>query len=158
MSDEEHGLPETSHSNYLLSIVGAVGSLLLFALVIFIAYLPNRPEPVNAQIVENRLNNLAELEAKQTEQASTYGWINQKDGVVRIPISQAMDIASTRLAKGKPAFAAAEPQKPDASAADKPSPQPAAEKPAEEKAKSGASPDETAEAESAEAEKSAEAK
>lgn len=105
MSDEEHGLPETSHSNYLLSIIGAIGSLLLFALIIFIAYLPNRPGPVNARQVEQRLTNLAEVEAKQTDLASNYTWVNEKEGRVRIPVERAMQLAAARLAKGKPAFA-----------------------------------------------------
>lgn len=105
--DADHAAPETSHSNYYLSFAGAVGSLLLFLFIIFIAYLPNRPSPVNEGIVENRLNNLATVRAAQTDAATTYAWIDEKKGTVRIPVTQAMTLTAERLGKGEPAFAPA---------------------------------------------------
>ncbi|WOO43649.1 hypothetical protein [Rubellicoccus peritrichatus] len=108
--DADHTAPETSHSNYYLSFVGAVGSLLLFLFIIFIAYLPNRPGSVNEDIVENRLNNLATVRAAQKDVATEYAWVNEKEGVVRIPVSQAMKLTAERLGKGEPAFAPAKPK------------------------------------------------
>lgn len=104
--EDEHGALETSHSNYTLSVVGAIGSMLLFGFIIFIAYVPNRPEPVNEDIITQRKATLAEVRAAQNEAATTYAWINKEQGTVRIPVSQAMTLAAKRLAEGKPAFTA----------------------------------------------------
>lgn len=103
MSDE-HGNPETSHSNYTLSVVGGIGSMLLFALIIYIAYVGNRPDSVSAEIVQQRLENLAEVNAAQAKIANNYAWVNKEQGTVRIPLSQAMTLTAERLGKGEPAF------------------------------------------------------
>ncbi|GHC06185.1 hypothetical protein [Cerasicoccus arenae] len=101
MSDAHdlHGAPETSHSNLMLSILGALGTLLLFALIIVIAYyIPAKErEPVNAEIVSERQATLAELKAKETELATSYGVVDQTKGVVRIPIERAMELVVPRL-------------------------------------------------------------
>src|SRR5256885_1267338 len=39
-----------------------------------------------------RENNLAELRKKQADQATTYGWVDQKAGVVRLPIDRAIEL------------------------------------------------------------------
>ena len=98
--DDEHGVLETSHSNYTLSVVGAVGSMLLFGFIIFIAYIPNRPGPVNEDQVEARMTTLAEVTAAQNEAATSYAWIDQDKGTVRIPFSQAMTLTAKRLGQG----------------------------------------------------------
>ncbi|MGE9295269.1 MAG: hypothetical protein ACQKBV_03160 [Puniceicoccales bacterium] len=99
MSDDLHGPPETSHSNYALSILGALGTLLLFALIIFLAYyLPAQDrESANTEIVEQRKTTLAEVEAKQADQATSYGVVNKEEGTVRIPIERAMELVVPSL-------------------------------------------------------------
>ena len=34
----------------LMTVLGGLGAILIFALILFVAYLPNRPEPVDAQV------------------------------------------------------------------------------------------------------------
>ena len=41
-----------------------------------------------------REKNLAELRKKQAEQATTYGWVDQKAGVVRLPIDRAIELTA----------------------------------------------------------------
>jgi hypothetical protein len=41
---------------------------------------------------ETRRAYLAELRAKQAKQAASYGWVDQKAGVVQLPIDRAMDL------------------------------------------------------------------
>jgi hypothetical protein len=41
---------------------------------------------------ETRRAYLADLRKKQSEQASAYGWVDQKAGVVQLPISRAMEL------------------------------------------------------------------
>jgi hypothetical protein len=121
--------PETSHSNYLFSIFGALGSMLLFFIIILIAYVyMQRPAPVDQQIVDNRLAKLADVTAKETALTTEYAWVDQKAGVVRVPVELAMQLAVKEIAaKPEGIFPAA-----DATAA---APAPAADaKPAEDAA------------------------
>jgi hypothetical protein len=68
-------------------------------------YLPGRPTGPQNDVPENlskdlawkatpesRRAFLADLRKKQTEQAASYGWVNQKDGVVQLPIARAMEL------------------------------------------------------------------
>jgi hypothetical protein len=41
---------------------------------------------------ETRRAYLADLRAKQAKQAQTYAWVDQKKGIVQIPIDRAMDL------------------------------------------------------------------
>lgn len=55
---------EVSKSNVLLTFLGSIGAILIFALILFIAYLPNRPEPVDAQVVADRQAIVDEVRAQ----------------------------------------------------------------------------------------------
>jgi hypothetical protein len=41
---------------------------------------------------EARRAYLADLRAKQAKQAASYGWVDQKAGIVQLPIERAMDL------------------------------------------------------------------
>lgn len=84
-------------SNYTLSLIGALLSLLLFVFIVFIAYLPNRAAPVNQELIEARATRLAEIKAAQQELADNYQWVNKPEGIVRIPIERAMELTVQRL-------------------------------------------------------------
>ncbi len=44
-----------------------------------------------------RIKNLAELQAADTTQLTTYGWVNQAKGIVHIPIDRAMELVLPSL-------------------------------------------------------------
>ena len=90
-------IEQPSLSNYTLSLMGAIGSLLLFALIMLITYLPNRPKAIEEQTAEERKAILSTLQAESGKLADSYGWIDQKNGVVRIPIEQAQELIVERL-------------------------------------------------------------
>lgn len=91
--------PETSHSNYLFSIFGALGSMLLFFIIILIAYVyMQRPAPVDQQTIDNRLAKFADVTAKETALTTQYAWVNQKEGIVRVPVDLAMQLAVREIA------------------------------------------------------------
>lgn len=50
---------------------------------------------------ELRKKNLAELHAKEKAQSTTYGWVNEKDKVVRLPIDRAMELTLQKYAARK---------------------------------------------------------
>jgi hypothetical protein len=58
---------------------------------------PQFPEP-RLQVAPQV--DLATLRAREDEELKTYGWVDRKDGVVRIPIERAMDLM---VRKGLPA-------------------------------------------------------
>ncbi len=51
MSDSQK--PKCDCTN-LLTVLGGLGAILIFALILFVAYLPNRPAPVDAQVNADR--------------------------------------------------------------------------------------------------------
>lgn len=89
MSDSEH---ETSWGNRTLSVIGGLGFILIFLLILWLAYLPYRPEPISEVLAQERLDNLQEIENASSEAVSTYGIINPQEGIYRIPVEEAMKL------------------------------------------------------------------
>ena len=85
MAHSEH----TTRSR-LLTFVGAFGALLIFALLLLIAYIPNRPAAVDAQINANRKAKAAESIAQGKAKLSGYALVDADKQQVRIPIERAM--------------------------------------------------------------------
>lgn len=48
-----------------------------------------------------RAKNLAELREKQNAQATSYGWVDQKAGVVRLPIGRAIELTAQQYGAKK---------------------------------------------------------
>lgn len=78
----------------LFTVLAAIGGFAIFALIVFIAYLPKKPDPLpdGARTPEQRKAALAEMRAKEKSAATTYGWVDQAKGVVRIPIDEAVKL------------------------------------------------------------------
>ncbi|MGJ8649798.1 MAG: hypothetical protein ACSHX4_05520 [Opitutaceae bacterium] len=55
---------EVSKCNFLLTFLGSLGAILIFALIIFVAYLPNRPDAVDTQVVADRQAKVDEIRAQ----------------------------------------------------------------------------------------------
>jgi hypothetical protein len=83
----------------LLTLLAAIGGFAIFALIVFIAYLPKKPAPLpdGARTPEQRKAALAEMRAKEKAAATTYGWVDQPTGIVRIPIDEAVKITIKEL-------------------------------------------------------------
>jgi hypothetical protein len=78
----------------LTTVAAAIGGFAIFALIVFIAYLPKTPAPLpdGVRTPEQRKAALNELRAKEKAAATTYGWVDQANGVVRIPIEEAVKL------------------------------------------------------------------
>jgi hypothetical protein len=83
-----------SSNGSLLTVLAAIGGFAIFALIVFIAYLPKKPAPLpdGVRTPEQRKAALAELRAKEKAAATTYAWVDQGAGVVRIPIDEAVKL------------------------------------------------------------------
>jgi hypothetical protein len=91
MSDSTH---TPTKSGSWVTIAAAVGGFAIFAIIVFIAYLPKKPAPLpdGARTPEQRKAALSELRAKEKAAVSTYGWVDQNAGIVRIPVEEAVKI------------------------------------------------------------------
>jgi hypothetical protein len=90
-------------SGFFVTAVAVIGGFLIFILILVIAYLPNKPAPLpeGTKTPEERATILRELRAKETAAATSYGWVDQTKGVVRIPIERAMQLTVEDLKNKK---------------------------------------------------------
>jgi hypothetical protein len=66
----------------------------LFALIVAVAYYPQRPPALvqGALTPEERAARLLEMHSKEQKQAHSYAWIDQQKGQVQLPIERAMEL------------------------------------------------------------------
>ncbi|NBB79832.1 MAG: hypothetical protein GVY36_10355 [Verrucomicrobia bacterium] len=81
---------QASKSNFVLTFLGGVGAILIFLLILFIAYLPNRPDRVDADAVAERQAKADEARAAGIQKITTLEVIDADAGISRIPVSDAM--------------------------------------------------------------------
>jgi len=93
--------PELSTSSRLLSLVGIIGAILAFGAILFVAYLPSRPDPIDQAINEERQAKADEARAAGVAKLVGFEVIDAEAGTVRIPIEDAMDstVAGYKVAK-----------------------------------------------------------
>lgn len=77
---------------YLLNLLVAAGLFLLFLVILYVAYLPNRPAPIDSAAIQARQQRLAELRAKEQEMLTTYGITDPAKPTYRIPVERAMEL------------------------------------------------------------------
>jgi hypothetical protein len=92
-----------------VSVLAVFGCLALFLVIIWIAYLPQREKTDEADLSQvspddrwqyspdGRADKLKDLRAHEQTELTTYGWIDQKAGVVRLPIDRAMELTVQAL-------------------------------------------------------------
>lgn len=99
MSDASSA-PESS-SSFTATLVAAIGGFAIFALILVVAYLPNKAAPVGdgVKTPEQRKAILAELHGKEQTAATTYGWVDKDKGVVRLPLDRAIELTIQEHAK-----------------------------------------------------------
>jgi len=111
MSDPKAAAPRPVS---LVTTLVILAFLAVFLELVNIAYLKHRaPEPQNQapeklsadmkwrETSEARREYLAELRSKQAEQAAAYAWIDQKKGIVQLPIERAMELIAQEQGRGK---------------------------------------------------------
>src|SRR5947207_9067576 len=104
MADTE-SLRQIAHSRAPLSTW--LGVVLLFALFGVIVLAIIGPMPRGSDYEETRAKKRMERLKSVREEAETalnrYAWVDKNEGVVRVPISHAMELTTAELAKQKPA-------------------------------------------------------
>ena len=69
-----------------------MASLLVLGLMGVLTHRYVRPYPVDQGRIEFRKRTLAELKAAHTNLLSTYAWEDSRKGLVRVPITRAMEL------------------------------------------------------------------
>lgn len=95
---------DPSQRDFALTIGVVLACFLVFAVIVGFAYLKNRDTTVAVDLskidpadqwkytVAGRTARLAEFRGKEQTSSATYAWIDQPNGVVRLPIERAMEL------------------------------------------------------------------
>ena len=81
----------------LFSAVAWVGVIFIFVLIVLVAYVPNRSDDLDAANVKARIAIKHLVSAKQEKKATTYQWIDESKGAVRLPIARARELVVNEL-------------------------------------------------------------
>lgn len=85
----------SSKGSFAATFLAAIGAFAIFGLILIVAYLPNKVEaPVGDGVrsPKERKDLLIEHQGKELTAATTYAWIDQGNGVVRLPIDRAIEL------------------------------------------------------------------
>src|ERR1700757_415003 len=104
---EQDSLRQVAQSRAPLSTwVGTVILFLLFGVIVLALIGPApRHDTYEETRAKKRVENLKTLRDEDAKALTTYGWVDQKKGVARIPVELAMKLTATELAKKKPTAA-----------------------------------------------------
>ena len=89
--------PTKTHS--WVTFAAVVGGLALFALIVGLAYLPQRAGTVQQGTLTpaERTARLNEMRAKEQKQSGSYAWLDQQKGQVQLPIDRAVELTIQEL-------------------------------------------------------------
>ncbi|ATC62874.1 hypothetical protein CMV30_02235 [Nibricoccus aquaticus] len=91
--------PSPAPKNFWITLGAIIGGFAIFLLILFIAYLPQQPAPLpeGTKTPAERAQILAEIRAKDKAAATTYAWVDQATGVVRLPTDRAVELTIKEL-------------------------------------------------------------
>jgi hypothetical protein len=78
------------------AVVGFISAILLFVIIVMLQAVFYRAEQSELlrKVYSQPNEALQQLDAVQLEQLNSYGWANQAEGVVHIPIERAMELVA----------------------------------------------------------------
>ena len=79
-------------SNLGITLIASAAGILLFALIIWITYLPTRSANADAATKASREQKLVETKAKAAETLNNYAVVSKTEGIYRMPIDKAMEL------------------------------------------------------------------
>ena len=77
----------------LAYVSGILGALLIVATLVWAMQRYTQPPPLGEDRIAVRKKALADLRAAEASELTSYGWVDQTKGVVRLPIAEAMKLA-----------------------------------------------------------------
>ena len=93
-----------SFLNQCISVAAILGCFAVFGVLLYLTYLPNRPEsfPVGSVPPDERAARLSELRAEEARRAGQYIWVDQANGIVGLPIERGMELTLQELSGHSP--------------------------------------------------------
>lgn len=98
MSASEASAPE-NNTKLVLSAIASAGFLLLFVLIIWLAYIPTHSSDINPTVRAKQEFKLVDLQATDTKKLNQYSVVNPSEGIYRIPIEKAMKLTVEQYRK-----------------------------------------------------------
>jgi hypothetical protein len=85
----------------LVALVGVVGALVVFVLIVAAEVLFYHLEDIETyqKVTSQSPEEISNLVAQQQVQLNSYRWVDQKKGIVSIPIDRAMELVVRDLSK-----------------------------------------------------------
>lgn len=85
-------------------ILLTIGGFFLFLVVVLLVWNDRRPQTVafGGKAPEERREILLEQKAREQEVLNKYGWIDQDQGVVRLPVDRAIDLVLEEMNQEEP--------------------------------------------------------
>jgi len=88
---------EPSDNTTLVSALGWIGVFLVFVLIVGITYLRH---PAESQMEKDKVARAAirmEVNDTQSKLVERYQWVNEPEGVIRVPVERAMELVVEEL-------------------------------------------------------------
>lgn len=89
--------------SWFFSTVVIIAGFLIFGSIVYKQYSSTRPEALHlgSKTPVERAQILSDVRANQLTLTSEYGWIDEKKGIVRLPIERAMELTLEELQSQK---------------------------------------------------------
>ena len=96
--------PSPSRSSFALTAAVVLACFLIFVGIVTLTYWKNRDTTLTPDLskvdeadkwkysVDGRAARLTELRGKELTAVTTYGWVDQSAGIVRLPVERAMEL------------------------------------------------------------------
>ena len=72
--------------------IAIAGTFLIVAGLVYAMHYYTQPQPLGSARAAERRKGLAEVTAANTEALNNYGWVDQGKGIVRMPVSNAVQL------------------------------------------------------------------
>jgi hypothetical protein len=79
-------------SSLALYAIAVIGSFLIVGVLVWAMFRYTHPAPLTQNRIAERKKALVEIRNAETESLNNYGWVDQGKGIVRLPISRAMEL------------------------------------------------------------------
>lgn len=96
MSKHSFDIEPSDHTT-MVSALGWLGVFLVFVLVVALTYLRDPAASQEKKNVVERTRIRNEVIANQAALVNNYQWVNQPEGIIRVPVERAMELVVEEL-------------------------------------------------------------